>query len=197
MTARSTMALLALLTLPTVAPAQHGGATGPAVPTPPREATQFDFLVGQWELDVHPQATTVAQRMHGMPNLIGTWKAWRALDGWGVEDEMRITDASGNPLAMSHTVRFYDVGAKHWSNSTLDVYRARYSMGTAESQDGSITVTTQGTDTDGKAYVSRTRYYDVTPSSFKYQADRSYDAGKTWNAVLKMDAKRVAATASR
>lgn len=193
MRARSFAALLALLAVPRVAVAQHGGAAParPPVHTVPGEATQFDFLVGQWELVVRPQAMGLAQRIHGAPRLAGTWKAWRALDGWGIEDELRIVDGSGNPVSLAHAVRVFDADGRHWSQTTLDVYRARFTSATGEWRDGQMQLVSQGTDADGRAYVQRTRYYDITAKSFRFQQDRSYDDGRTWDeAVLRIEARR-------
>ena len=59
-------------------------------------------------------------------------------------------------------------------------------------------VSGQGTDHEGKAYLSRTRYFEIGKDAFKMSQDRSYDQGKTWDeGVLAIDAKRVAATAPR
>jgi hypothetical protein len=55
-----------------------------------------------------------------------------------------------------------------------------------------------GTDAEGKAYMARTRVYDITPNSFKWQQDRSTDGGRTWTeGTLRIEAKRVSATANR
>ena len=94
MLVRSALALVMLLAMSGSAQAQHGGGV-PQSRTAPAEAAQFAFLIGQWELAVHPAASNLAQKIHGVPKLVGTWKAWRAFDGFGVEDEMRITDESG------------------------------------------------------------------------------------------------------
>ncbi|HVT40155.1 MAG TPA: hypothetical protein VHE78_14035 [Gemmatimonadaceae bacterium] len=184
--------LLALIVVPAIVTAQHAGAGAPPAVTAPHEATQFDFLVGEWELVVQPAATGLAAKLHGVPRLTGTWKAARALDGWGIEDDLRISDASGNPRAFSHAVRVYDAAARHWNSSSLDVYRASFVSATAEWKDGQMVVTSRGTDGDGRAYVSRSRYYEVSPTSFRFQQDRSLDDGRTWSdAVLKIAAKRV------
>lgn len=198
MTNRSCLLLFATLVLPAPAVAQHAAAS-PAPSRPaPREATQFDFLVGQWEIVARPAASGLAARIHGAPKLLGTWKAWRGLDGWGIEDEVRLADESGNPRGLSHSVRVYDLAARRWNGSTLDVYRATFSSNTGEWRDGAMMLSSRGTEQEGGAYVMRTRYYDVTPTSFRVQQDRSYDDGRTWSeGILRIEAKRVAATAPR
>lgn len=177
---------------------QHAGAPARAAGTPPSEAEQFSFLVGQWDVTVMPKASSLGARIHGQPKLLGVWKAWRALDGFGVEDELRIVDASGNPATFSHTVRFYDAAQQRWSQSSLDVYRGRFTTAHGRFEDGTITLRSVGRDADGRGYVQRARFYDITPTGFKYQADRSEDGERTWEeAVLRMEARRVAASAPR
>jgi hypothetical protein len=157
----------------------------------PAEAKQFDFLVGEWEVVVRPKASGLAQRIHGSPRILGTWKAWRALDGWGIEDDLKLMDGSGNPTTLSHSVRVYDATARRWSQTSLDVYRGRFTTATAEWRDAEMVLTSRGTDQEGKPFVTRTRYYDITATSFKFQQDRSYDDGRTWDeAVLRIEAKR-------
>lgn len=188
---------LVMLVLPRGSSAQHAAAS-PVSRAAPREAAQFDFLVGQWEIEARPRATTLAQRMHGAPRLVGTWKAWRALDGHGVEDELRITDGSGNPLAFTHAVRFYSAEQRRWLISSLDVYRGTFASLDGELRTGEMLVTSRGTDQEGKTYLSRTRFHAISPSAFKVQIDRSYDEGKSWTeGYLRIDARRVAATAAR
>jgi hypothetical protein len=189
----------AIALCPLAAAAQHAGATASRTATrPPREAAQYDFLVGQWELTVTPKVSGLAARIHGVPKLRGSWKAWRALDGWGVEDELRVVDESGNPRTLTHFVRIYDPSARRWTIAAVDVYRQRLSRATAQWQDGAMTSHGEGTDGEGKAYASRTRLSRITPTGFRYEQDRSYDGGKSWDtALLVIEARRVSATASR
>jgi len=196
MLARRLFIVIAALIVPVTVKAQHGGSA-PVVRTPPREAAQFNFLVGQWELVVKPAATSLAQKIHGMPKLAGTWKAWRALDGWGIEDELRITDNSGNPMALSHATRFYDAASRKWKSSSLDVYRGVFTSSLAELRGSDIVSSSQGVDTDGKPYLSRGRYSDISPTAFRFVQERSADGGKSWKENLTIEAKRVSATAAR
>jgi hypothetical protein len=189
---------LATALAPSPASAQHGGASPSLVTTAPKESQQFAFLIGQWELEAKPQATTLAQKIHGVRKLVGTWSAWRALDGWGVVDELRITDPSGNPMLLSHAVRIYDPTAHHWKTSALDVYRTTYTQGTGEWQNGELVSTSRTFDADGKPVVNRTRFRDIKAASFRMQQDKSMDDGKTWTeGTLIIDAKRIAAVAPR
>jgi hypothetical protein len=197
-TAILSLALLAMLVAPSTTSAQHGGGSPSPVATPPSEATQFDFLVGQWEVTAWPAVSRLVSVIHGAPKFPGTWKAWRGLDGFGIEDELRLTDEAGNPRSLAHAVRAYDPAAHHWNTTLLDVYRSVFTSSTAEWKDGQMVVTGRGTDGDGKPYLARTRFYDIRQVSFRYQSDRSYDDGKTWTeGVLKIEAKRTAATAPR
>lgn len=191
------LTIAALLLSPTLLSAQHATGAPPPVRPAPVEARQFAFLLGQWELSVRPQAVGLAQRIHGVPRMLGTWKAWRALDGWGITDELRITDESGNPRALSYAVRMYDATARRWNVSTADVNRGTFVLSTAEWKDGNMTTSSSGTDSEGKAFMSRTQYSDITPASFRFEQERSFDQGVKWTRTLSIEAKRVAALAPR
>ncbi|HLB08818.1 MAG TPA: hypothetical protein VK617_04765 [Gemmatimonadaceae bacterium] len=193
----SLVAVMALL--PLAVRAQHpGGGDTVGETRAPREATQYDFLVGQWELTVTPKVSGLVGLIHGAPKLRGSWKGTRALDGWGVEDELRIADESGNPVAYTHFVRMYDAKAKRWVVSAMDVFRKRATISAAEWQGGEMVSTTDGLDPDGKAYRTRTRITDISPAAFRLQQDVSYDKGATWDeAHLVIDAKRTSGSASQ
>jgi hypothetical protein len=162
----------------------------------PGEVSQFAFLLGQWDLTVTPVVSGLAARIHGVPKSRGSWMGWRAFDGWGIEDELRVVDASGNPQALLYFVRIYDPVARSWTVSAVDTYRGLVSRSVAEWRDGEMTLTGDGTDA-GKPFRSRTRISAITPSSFHVRQDRSYDGGKTWEDRLLIDAKRVAPVAPR
>jgi hypothetical protein len=192
------VAILGIL-VPAALAAQHG-TPGPARPavTPVKEASQFDFLIGQWELVVLPKVNSLAVKIHGAPQLLGTWKAWRTLDGFGVEDELRIMDRSGNPSALGEMLRVYSATDRQWIVTGVDAYRGRASSAKGDWQNGAMVIIGQGVDEEGKPYQLRSRFLDITPTAFTFQQDRSSDGGKTWDdALLKITAKRVAAAAPR
>lgn len=197
MNARALLLSFAVCASALPAAAQHGHGAPPSF-TAPAEASQYDFLIGQWELVAAPYVPGLAARIHGSPKLPGIWKAWRSLDGFGIEDETRFTDESGNPRGFTLCVRVYDAKARHWNLASVDAYRATIVTSTGEWKNGEMHQTGGGTDAEGRAYVSRTRFHSITPTSFRFQQDRSYDDGKSWTeGFLKIEAKRVAATAAR
>lgn len=192
-----TLAFVAALALPllAVAPPAHAQSTAT---TPAREAAQFDFLVGQWEVELQPKVGSLAKLIHGQPKLTGSWKAWRAFDGQGIDDELRVVDGSGNPAVLTHAQRIYDAKAQRWLISNLDVYRVRFSSATGQWQGGEMRVDGSGTSADGKPMLTRTHFVDIGTDGFKMRQDRSTDNGASWDeGALVIVAKRVAAKAPR
>ncbi len=193
-------AMLIAASAPTLVDAQprHNGGSAPQGLQAPKEATQYDFLIGQWELTVKPKAMTLGQKIHGTPKLRGTWKGWRAMEGWGVEDDLRIVDASGNPVALTHFTRLYDATEKKWVVAAADVYRGRIVLSNPIFANGEFQSTSSSTDAAGKPVMTRSRLSKITATSFHFEQDRSEDGGKSWTeGMLVIDAKRTAATAPR
>jgi hypothetical protein len=154
--------------------------------------------VGQWELEVTPKVSGLGAMIHGAPRLVGSWKAWRSFDGYGVDDELRIFDASGNPTSLNHSLRIFDSKTKRWLITGLDVYRTRFGSANGQWQDGEMRIEGSGQTADGKPLLTRTRFTDITPDRFKVRQDRSTDNGATWDeGVLTVVAKRVAKKANR
>jgi hypothetical protein len=190
---RPLVAAIALFAGAASTQAQHGGA-----PVAPAEVAQFDFLVGQWDIEATPKVNGLVAMIHGTPHLLGSWKAWRAFDGFGVDDELRLVDGGGNPVALGRALRVFDPKAHRWSIESLDVYGARFSAATATWQGGEMHVSGSGTSVDGKAYLSRTRFCEITADRFTMRQDRSYDNGATWDeGAVTIRARRVAAKAQR
>lgn len=182
-----------VLALTSVAQAQHGGGA-----EAPPEAAQFDFLIGQWELEVSPKVGGLAALIHGAPKLVGSWKAWKAFDGHGLGDELRIVDASGNPQSLSHSQRIYDARTRRWLVSGLDVYRARFGSSNGQWQGGEMRLEGSGLTHDGKPLLTRTRFMEISAERFKMRQDRSYDNGANWEeGALTVVARRVSRKAAR
>jgi hypothetical protein len=198
----TTAALSLALCLATVAPpaarAQHFGGGGPDT-TPPAEAHQLDFLLGDWTLVVLPHVSTMVAMVHGQPKLAGSWKAWRSVEGFGIEDEMRVTSPEGDPLAFSHALRVFDRSGQRWRATLLDVYRTRFDTSTGVLAAGELIFTGEERHADdGRFVVARARFGQITRDGFHWQQELSYDHGKTWEEPsLVIEAHRAPAAAAR
>jgi len=158
---------------------------------------QFDFLIGQWDVDVRPKVSGIAAAIHGAPKLTGTWKAWRAMDGLAIEDELRILDASGNPISFTHGMRIYSKADRRWKSGSLDAYRANFNESTGEAVGGELVMSSRGVDREGHAVMNRARYLDIGANGFRMLQERSPDDGKTWEETLTIVAKRTGAAPPR
>jgi hypothetical protein len=100
-------------------------------------------------------------------------------------------------MSLSHSVRYYDGSARRWKTSTVDVYRGAFTSAAAEMRGNEMVTSSQGTDAEGKPYLSRGRYSNISANGFRFVQQRSTDNGKTWKDNLTIDATRVSATAAR
>jgi len=186
-----------VLACPLASFAQTGVSTARPVASVPAEARQFDFLVGRWAIEARPKVSSLVAMIHGAPRLTGSWQASRSPDGMGVDDEMRIVDGSGNPLSLTRTHRGWVAADKRWKISGTDVLRKHSSESTAQWIGGEMNVSGHSADPDGTPQLTRTRYFQITPNSFRMQQDASSDNGRTWDeATIVIDAHRVAAPVS-
>jgi formylglycine-generating enzyme required for sulfatase activity len=87
---------------------------------------------------VHPKVSSLVAMIHGSPKLVGTLKAWRAPGGLGVEDEMRIVDASGNPISLNHASRVFAQADARWRIIGVDTLRGRKSEASGQWQNGEM-----------------------------------------------------------
>lgn len=191
------MVVFVVVALSWSTPSQAQHAVAPPVEAQAAESHQFDFLLGQFELEVTPKINSVVAMIHGTPKLVGTWKAWKVFDGRGIEDELRIVDANGNPVLMSRSLRIYIAADQRWRITGADGYRGRVNDGTARFRDGTMTSEGRILEAQEKVVQTRSRYVDVGPTGFTLVQDRSEDGGKTWEeGSVTIKATRTAATAS-
>ncbi len=181
---RRTFAALIVL-LPLAALAQKPASDSPV--------NGFDFMLGAWSLDVHVKVSSLAALIHGAPKLSGTLKVRRTPEG--LEDELAVVDASGNPRSTSRSRRVYDATSARWNISNIDAYDVRQGSAQGRQEAGEMRV--DGSYTEGsEKTLTRSRYFAVTADAFRFTQDRSYDDGATWDeGVFAYDAKRIAAAA--
>lgn len=175
-----------LVLLPLAALAQNPAAHSPA--------NGFDFMLGTWNLDVRVKVSGLAALIHGAPKLSGTLTVRRTPEG--MEDELAVVDASGNPRSTSRSRRAYDATSARWNITSSDAYHVRQGAAQGRQEAGGMRV--DGSYTHGsEKTLTRSRYFAITADAFRFTQDRSYDNGATWDeGVFAYDAKRIAAAAA-
>jgi hypothetical protein len=201
---RKIVAVLALVALTAPATVMAGdpietftaGGFGQMHAKAPAELEQFGQLVGVWDVEAE-------LRGHGgawSKSAPGVW-AWKyAIDGFAVQD-LWYQNAEELPAYMSKlgrdylltANRVYDVANQKWqvawmANGAGKVMGADFGTFTAVLEDGNIVMSSPPEDTEFG--LQRVIFSDITADSFTWTSEYSTDEGETWNAVMRMHAKR-------
>jgi dienelactone hydrolase len=151
------------------------------LPEPPRSNRDlFRSLVGEWDVEVSGagpdgRRTTAA----------GSWHFEEALEGAAIQDVWKIRDERGATVGHGMTVRFYDEEIDAWRVTWHGVLSRSVFRFLARKQGSEIVM--DGLDDAGD---SRWIFYELGPSSFRWRAVASPDAGRTWVSQQEMVATR-------
>ncbi|HVR72570.1 MAG TPA: hypothetical protein VMT87_17175 [Vicinamibacteria bacterium] len=138
-----------------------------------RNASAFDFLLGEWDIAmlVMPEGSTAGRRAISQVR--------RILDRTALFDEIRHLDEAGQVNFRGASFRTYVPGSDVWYVVWMMANVEGYSALRAEVVDGEVRTTGQGRDPGGEL-MEQGRYHDVSADGFSFTLDRSYDGGKTW-----------------
>lgn len=177
-----------LLSWALLGPTRTVAQQGPTPKPPPPEASQFDFLVGEWTVDVASKSANAPPRYRGV------WKARKTLNGLGIVDEYAVSDDASQVVYSGTTLRAFDTKTGTWTMRYIDQFggqTGRWSelVGTKEGPE--IYVEQRGRSADGRATILKIRYFDIEPNHFRWTADQSSDGGRTWvREYLRIEATR-------
>ncbi len=166
-----TLSLALLVPRPSIA------QQGPTPKAPPPEASQFDFLVGEWTVDVTSKAPGTPPRYHGL------WRAAKTLNGLGIVDEYGVLDDAGRIVYAGTTLRAFDTKAATWTMRYVDEFggeTGRWSELVGVKQGSEMHVEQHRQSPDGRTTILKIRYYNIQPDHFSWAADHSSDGGTTW-----------------
>jgi hypothetical protein len=140
----------------------------------------FDFLIGTWTFRFQQRGEGGVFR----PAQPGEWNTRKAHDGFVVEDVWRL-GTSTNPTI---TYRVFNQAKQIWELQGSHPRTGGWDTGIAWSRADERYLVQHFND--GKLLV-RIKYYEITPTSFRWRADGSGDEGKTWTPdIWKMEAAR-------
>jgi len=151
-------------------------------PNAPEELSQFDFLIGDWNIEIDFRQPDGA---------IQTYPAiWH--NHWMVNGILLAQEWRG-PFATGVEFKRYNKQKGMWEGRQTYNFKPGWSTSIAVKEEDKMIVTHgESTDQAGRVFILRETYHDMTENSFKMFAQRSYDNGKTWSEwAFKMVCNRV------
>jgi len=157
-------------------------------PLAPAELSKFAFLIGRWRCEARVKLPT------------GEWQAFQAewrgryiLDGYAIEDEYRMTGASGELIVLGMNYRVYEPARRAWNLKWLHVLSGTWiDLGPEEL--GGVTF-----DGPSVSYIfkepmaghqfTRATYTSVSDTHFTWRGEKSDDR-KTWSEFMVVEAHR-------
>ena len=137
-------------------------------PSAPDEVAQFDFLIGDWDVEITwfpPQ---------GDPNTYSArWHNHWINDGFDVMQEWR------GPYITGTEFRHYDPALGYWVGKNLYAGRNWVNTTARVSGDNMIVVIEASNPQEG-AFLNRETYFEISENRWRMKSDRSFDDGKTW-----------------
>jgi hypothetical protein len=157
----------------------------------PAPGQEFDFLLGDWQLQVTPKVSSLVVLIHGAPRLLGRWRAQREGDVRSIRDQLRIFDRSGNPISEMLSQRRYQRERQLWTVQSQDQARQRQSTGSARWHEHRLEVLSQARDGNGQTSEVRSYFSEITADRFMLIQERRSDANAPFERIFEIIATRV------
>jgi hypothetical protein len=162
-------------------------------PDAPPETEQFAFLIGEWDCAIRSMGPSGELGAPARAKWVGRWD----LGGWAIRDDWTGYPPGGG-TSHGFNIRSFNPRTGKWDNRWLQSGSLEWKYFEAE-QVGETMVMTggEGVDPNGE-FVDRNTFFDISPDSWRWRKDRSYDGGKTWiEGVAVIHATRGVAPTSR
>lgn len=157
---------------------------------PPAESHQFDFLVGEWDVD----ATRFKDDGSPLFKYRARWTAGQLNGGRMLMDDFRSLGSDGQPVSSYITLRTYSKVTGRWEMTGLQALEpAGHSEWHGVSSGGEMLVRASGTDRAGHSIHTTIRFFAISTNSFRWESSTSRDGGTTWTRSAAMLASRALA----
>ena len=153
----------------------------------PEESSQLDFFLGEWD------ARTTRFRPDGseIGAYGGTWRARHLHDGRMILDEFIARLDDGSEISYMATLRTYSAATGRWEMTFLIAHQPQLIRSfSGVFEDGEMRLEGSGHTLDGGPVLARVRFFDITPSSFRWENRVSLDGGATWYKDSEISARR-------
>lgn len=145
--------------------------------------SDFDYLLGDWEF-------TAVNKQYG--NMRGYWSAVRLAEGGEIVDEYRIVGDNEETYYSTTTLRAFNGALDQWELVSVDKGKGLQNFGTGHREGGEMLIEQKFGVMTPNPSLWRIRYHDIGADRFSWSADRSTDAGKTWEKNFQnLEARRI------
>lgn len=162
-----------LVFLATIFISIHTDAQQNQTPCSTPEASQFDFWVGEWNLEWQDQAGNI---QHGNNSIK------KILDGCVIEENFT---GAGTPEFKGRSLSVFNPVAGFWQQTWVD-NQGGYLDFTGRFSDGRMILSRSFRTKDGKEILQRMVFYDISKNSFTWDWENSANQGQTWNLQWKI-----------
>jgi hypothetical protein len=163
-------------------------ADGPAADLPQSAVSVYDWLVGDWEVevtDVEPDGSSY--------HSTGEWHFAWVLEGRAVQDvwvdpklAQRSSSSPHQHNRYGTTLRYYDSSVKAWRAIWINPVTGDKTELVGRKVGDSIVLQSADQDVD----FVRWTFTDIKPRSFTWRGEYSRDGGKTWQLGAEFHARR-------
>ena len=143
----------------------------------------FGQFVGDWVIEEarYPRADGGVLRAQGEIHF-----GW-ILDGRGVQDVFMTRDPkTGKAVPIGTTVRFYDPKIDAWQSTWISPVQNLVQSFTGRKVGDEIVLESETRE----GYPEKWIFSEITKNSFRWHAEESHDAGKTWILTEEMRVRR-------
>jgi len=152
-----------------------------------RENLQFDFLIGDWEVD----ATRFGEGGAVVAGYKGGWYARYLNSKRMVMDDYKVYAPTGQVISSYVTLRTYSDITRRWEMCGLSALKpAMKAEWSGEWQNGEMLIDAIGHSPEGNVFRNKIRFFDIEPDRFRWESRVSVDDGRNWMRVVSLIATR-------
>lgn len=133
------------------------------------ESSWFDFWVGQWEVSWDEQDGKTGR---------GKNRIVKILDNTVIQENFRIEEGTSKGY-LGTSISVYNAKTRTWHQGYADNQGAYFNL-TGERTGDKRIFKTEPVTRNGKQFIQRMVFYDITHRSFIWDWESSDDGGTTW-----------------
>lgn len=147
---------------------------------------RLKFFLGEWELETRGSRSDGSIRIGKART-----KAYYILDKTAIQDDFYALDNNNQVIFRGTSIRSFNRQSGKYQMVWVMPGVSGITDISGVMSNGKLVTTGKGYDGRGE-FLERFEYYNITPDSYSFKMDRSYDGGQTWMINFSsFDAKKV------